>query len=172
MEEKAIESRSSRIRLPVPDTLSFVFLSVWGIGALLGSLVSLMRTPRAALDLCGGALFLTLGIAALGIAGYWLLRIPSITVDRKAQTMSIRPLGPVLKADKLHQIDVWREKATSRRSIQIGCRYRWQVCLVFVSGQEVRVWEGCSQHRARWLAQKLSEATRKPWIGGREARPN
>ena len=51
-----------------PDTLAVVFLSVWGMDALLGSLISLTRRPRVALDLCGGALFLMLGIVALGIA--------------------------------------------------------------------------------------------------------
>ena len=164
-------SGSTKIRLPIPDIFSLVFLSIWGVGATFGSLVALVDTPRSTTDVCGGALFIVLGVVALGIAAYWLLRIPSIVVDSEAQTIALRPLGPVLRSDKVRQIDVWREKGTNRRSLQISCRYRWRVTLAFAGGQEVCVWQGCNQDSARWVAKVLSEAIDKPWVGGREAGP-
>lgn len=169
--EKAAVSQRIRIRLPIPGIFFFAFLSLWGGGALLGSLEALTREPKNALNVCSGLILLALGIIALGVEAYWLLRIPSIVVNRADQTLSIRPFGPVLRLDKVRQVDVWRERPIGRIGTQIGSQYLWKVHLVFIGEQEVRVWQGLDQDKARRLAQELSDAVRKPWVGGREARP-
>ncbi len=160
--------RSRKIRLPVPNMRLFVAWSILGAGAAACGLGAFTSAPRNAQDLFAGVLFLTSGVATLAIAAYWFVGIPSVVVDDDAQTVSIRPFGPVLSRDQVKQIDAWSQDNVGQGN-QITCRTLWKVNLVLVGEQEVRVWQGCTQEKARRLAQQLCDATGKPWVGGRGA---
>lgn len=119
------EPRSLTIRLPVPNVPGILFAAIWGMLAVLFVVEELVTAPANDPGRFCTAGFLACGIVALGVAAYWLLRIPSVVVDGEAGTISVRPLGPDYRLERLQQINTWKVHTGGRteKAIPFPCRY-------------------------------------------------